>query len=106
MTHIDSVTQNIQLVSSLFFLLVNYFHIPVFSTSFNHLTACHILLEGMINNGKFSYSNTHIQDSRASMSGKFGCRVWSGTLFIAARQETPREDFVGFPKGGRIGSRG
>ena len=52
MTHIDGVTQNIQLVSkSTLNILGTYFRIPVSSRSFDHLTASRILLDANVNNG-------------------------------------------------------
>ena len=59
MTHIDGVTQNIQLVSrSTLILLGTYFPIPVPSRSFDHRTASRILLDAKVtvNNGT-SYFN-------------------------------------------------
>ena len=38
-------------------LLVKYFRIPVFPRSFNHLKTFNILLEGMVNDGKFHCPN-------------------------------------------------
>ena len=46
MTHIDGVTQNIQLVSeSTLILLGTDFRVPVSSRSFDHRTASRILLD-------------------------------------------------------------
>ena len=57
MTHIDGVTQNIQLVSTAM-LLCTFFRIPVSSRSFDHRSASRILLDAKVtvNNGK-SYFN-------------------------------------------------
>ena len=67
MTHIDSVTQNIQLVSkSTSILLGTYFRIPVCSRSFDHCTASRILLDAKVNN-----STVHLISTSGSTESEF-----------------------------------